>query len=64
MGLYAASARWLRGRLTPGVEGRRLTELAAAWMAAQRVVRPDRMAMLLVPGVLTAPLAGDASCPA
>jgi hypothetical protein len=64
MGLYAACARWLRGRLLVGGEGRRLSELAAAWMAAQRVVKCDRIAMLLVPGVLTEPLGGDPSCPA
>jgi serine/threonine protein kinase len=62
MGLYAASGRWLRGRLIGGTEGRRLTDLADAWMAAQRVVKRDRMAMLLVPGILTEPLPGDPSC--
>ena len=62
MGLYAACARWLRGRLVGGTEGRRLTDLAKAWMAAQGVVRPDRTCMLLVPGIMTAPLSGDPSC--
>jgi hypothetical protein len=41
MGLYAASARLLLGDKAAE---------AAAWMRQQRVVRPERMAALLVPG--------------
>src|SRR5262249_3880229 len=48
---YAASARLLLGRSLGG-EGRALAEEAEAWMKGQKVVRPDRLAALLAPGLL------------
>ncbi len=51
MRLFAAAARRRLGELQGGEEGRALIEKADEWMKGQQVVRPDRMAALLVPGV-------------
>jgi hypothetical protein len=51
MGLYAASARLLRGERLGGEEGRSLAAQASAWMKEQKVARPERMAALLAPGM-------------
>jgi hypothetical protein len=48
--LYAAAARRQLGILLGGEEGQTLVEAADAWMAAQGVMRPDRMTAMLVPG--------------
>jgi hypothetical protein len=48
MRLFAAAARRQLGALVGGDEGRAMIATADAWMAAQRVVRPERMAALLV----------------
>jgi hypothetical protein len=50
MGLFAAASRRQLGRLLGGDEGRALIARADAWMAAQSVRRPDRMAACLAPG--------------
>jgi hypothetical protein len=50
MGLFAASARHHLGHLRGGVDGRALVEQAEAWMRAQSIVNPSRMASCLVAG--------------
>ena len=50
MPLHAACARWQKGRLLGGDEGRRLVESAAAWMKERKIQRPERMAAMLAPG--------------
>jgi hypothetical protein len=50
MALYAAAARWQRGRLLGGDEGRALVEAAERWMADQGIVNRARMAAMLAPG--------------
>jgi hypothetical protein len=50
MSLHAACARWQRGRLLGGEEGRQLVASSAAWMAERKVRRPERMAAMMVPG--------------
>ena len=50
MALAAAVARWCRGRLVSGAEGKALVDEAEAWMKRQRIQRPDRMAMMMAPG--------------
>ncbi len=50
MGLFAASARHHMGHLRGGDEGRELIAQADAWMRAQSVVNPSRMASCLAPG--------------
>lgn len=50
MALNAAVARYRRGELTGGDEGRRSTAAAAAAMAREGVRRPDRLAAMLAPG--------------
>jgi hypothetical protein len=59
MALFAAAARRAHGELLGGEAGRALVAEADAWMAAQSIRRPDRMARMLVPGAwertLTAP---------
>jgi hypothetical protein len=49
MRLFAAAARRQLGLLLGGDEGRTLVAGADAGMAGQQVVRPERMAALLVP---------------
>jgi hypothetical protein len=50
MGLYAAAARYYRGKLMGGDEGRALEVAAVGWMAGQGVKNPERMAALHAPG--------------
>jgi serine/threonine protein kinase len=50
LGLYAASARYRRGELTGGDDGRQLRDDAIAQLDAQKVVAPARMIALLAPG--------------
>jgi hypothetical protein len=50
MGLHAAAAARHLGQLRGGDEGRALIEQADAWMRAQSVVNPARMATCLAPG--------------
>ena len=50
MHLYAAAARRRLGQLIGGDEGQSLIAEADAWMNAQRIKRPDRMARMLAPG--------------
>jgi hypothetical protein len=51
MRLYAAAARWHLAALEGTSQQR---EQAEAWMRGQEVVRPDRLATLLVPGLASA----------
>jgi eukaryotic-like serine/threonine-protein kinase len=50
MALYAAAARWQRGRLVGGEEGRALVSEAERWMAEQSIANKARMAAMLAPG--------------
>ncbi|HZF48566.1 MAG TPA: AAA family ATPase [Polyangiaceae bacterium] len=50
MGLYAAAARYRRGKLLGGDEGRALEDAARSWMAGQGVVNVERMVALHAPG--------------
>ena len=50
MALYAAAARWQRGRLVGGDEGRAAVAAAEAWMSEQGIVDRARMAAMLAPG--------------
>jgi hypothetical protein len=50
MPLFAAAARWQRGMLVGGEEGRDLVAAAEAWMRAEAIAAPARFAELLVPG--------------
>jgi eukaryotic-like serine/threonine-protein kinase len=50
MALHAAAARHRRGLLVGGDEGRALRADAEAWMAAQSIRNPERMAVMLAPG--------------
>jgi hypothetical protein len=50
MALYAAAARWQRGRILGGEAGRALVTAAEAWMGEQGVVATSRMAAMLAPG--------------
>jgi len=50
IGLFAASARRQLGQLRGGDEGRVLIEGADAWMHAQSIRNPSRMASCLAPG--------------
>jgi hypothetical protein len=52
MALYAAAARYRRGKLLGGDEGRALTSAALGWMAGQGVVSPEPMVALHAPGFL------------
>jgi len=49
-GLYAAAARRQLGRTLGDAEGQALIDHTDTWMREQRVVRPDRLAAVLVPG--------------
>ncbi len=50
MALFASAARFSLGLLLGGDEGRALEGEARAWMTAQEIRSPERMASLLVPG--------------
>jgi hypothetical protein len=50
MMLYAAAARWQRGRILGGEEGRALVVSAERWMTEQGIVNKARMAAMLAPG--------------
>jgi serine/threonine protein kinase/tetratricopeptide (TPR) repeat protein len=50
MALHAALARRRRGQLVGGDQGRTLVAAADAWLADQRIARPDRWAAMLAPG--------------
>ena len=50
MALMAATARRRRGQILGGDEGRALVVAANAFMSTQRIVRPDRMTAMLMPG--------------
>jgi hypothetical protein len=50
MALYAAAARRRLGELLGGDEGAALIAIATAWMRAEGIVRPERMAAMLAPG--------------
>lgn len=53
MELHAWAAEYAEGVLTGGDGGREMTARAVAWMRSQRIERPDRMTMVLVPGFLS-----------
>jgi eukaryotic-like serine/threonine-protein kinase len=50
MALFATAARRARGELLGGEAGSALIAEADAWMTAQSIRRPDRMARMLAPG--------------
>jgi hypothetical protein len=52
MALCAASVRRQLGRLIGGDEGKSLVDGADAWMRAQEIRRPDRMAEVYAPGFM------------
>jgi hypothetical protein len=49
VGLFGAIARRRRGALTGGDQGKVDVEEADAWMRAQRIARPDRIAYVWAP---------------
>ncbi len=51
LGLYACVARRCRGQLLAGPEGVALVEESDAWLRAQHVVAPARLAAMLAPGL-------------
>jgi tetratricopeptide (TPR) repeat protein len=55
MALCAASVRRQLGRLIGGDEGKGLVDQADAWMRAQQIRRPDRMAEVYAPGFMDLP---------
>jgi eukaryotic-like serine/threonine-protein kinase len=50
MALFAAAARYRRGQLLGGEEGRALRDPADAWMAKEGVFNRERMVGMLAPG--------------
>lgn len=50
MGIYAAAARYRRGELIGGTGGAELIEQAAEQMREERILRPERVVGLFVPG--------------
>ncbi|MFT3766669.1 MAG: AAA family ATPase [Minicystis sp.] len=50
MPLYAAAAKWQRGRIVGGEGGRALAAAAEKWMAEQGIMNKPRMAAMLAPG--------------
>jgi serine/threonine protein kinase len=50
MALHAAVARWRRGQLLGGDEGRALKQSADEYMRAETIKRPDRVVAMLAPG--------------
>jgi hypothetical protein len=51
MSLHAACARRALGGLLADAEGRTLVDAADAWMSAQGILRPARMAAMIAPGL-------------
>jgi hypothetical protein len=54
MRLFAAAARYRRGRIVGGDQGDELVRSAVSTMSAEGIVKPERIAALLVPGSWTA----------
>jgi len=54
MALYAAAARRRLGELRGGDDGRALVAAADAWLSAQRIGAPARLAAAAVPGIVPA----------
>jgi serine/threonine protein kinase/tetratricopeptide (TPR) repeat protein len=50
MALHAAAARWRRGQLLGGDEGRSLEATAESYMRSQTIKKPDRIVAMLAPG--------------
>lgn len=50
MALYAAAARYCRGKLLGGDAGNALVNASLGWMSGQGVVNPERMVALHAPG--------------
>jgi hypothetical protein len=50
MALYAAAARWQRGRIVGGDEGRALVADAEQWMGEQSIANKAKMAAMHAPG--------------
>jgi hypothetical protein len=50
MGLFAAAARWRRGQLLGGEQGRQELAAAQAWMQGQTIQTPARFAAMWAPG--------------
>src|SRR5262249_62030354 len=63
MRLHAEVARLRRGELLGGQEGRELVDAALAWMAGQKIVRPDRLAEMLSPIGVDHPQRGATQAP-
>jgi len=51
MKLYAAAARWCRGKRLEGTEGEGLVAHAEQWMAEQGIVAPEKIVRMLAPGL-------------
>jgi hypothetical protein len=51
MALYAAAARYRRGRILGGDEGRELAASAIKWMAGEGIMNPARMVAMHAPGL-------------
>jgi hypothetical protein len=51
MPIFAAAARRRLGKLLGGEAGQTLIDQSEAWMAAQKIVNPDRITTMLAPGV-------------
>jgi tetratricopeptide (TPR) repeat protein len=56
MTLHAVVARAALGALLGGDEGARMTEEASSWMGREGVVLPAKMASMLAPGLMPAPV--------
>ena len=50
LALVKAAARWARGKIGGGDEGRALVDSAEQWMAAQGAVAPGKLLEMLAPG--------------
>jgi len=50
MRLFLQACRYRRGELDGGDDGKRLTEVAAAWMSSEGIVNPAKMVRMLAPG--------------
>ena len=50
MALHAAAARWRRGQLLGGNDGRSLRTAAESYMRSEAIKKPDRMVAMLAPG--------------
>ncbi|HUY35547.1 MAG TPA: protein kinase [Pirellulales bacterium] len=51
LGMYAAAARFRRGRLMGGETGDELMGQASAWMRQEKIARPERIAALFAPSL-------------